>query len=68
MFLRDISTIGLSLRPVREVFVSDSTRSPDECRANKKSYDGCREQRGSFVVKVEGKRSSDQLPTDLQRI
>ena len=54
MFLRDLGTVGVSLCPVREVFVSDTTRSPGECRANKKSYDGCREQHGSFVVTVEG--------------
>jgi hypothetical protein len=67
MFLRDLSTIGLSLCPVRGVFVSVATRPPGECRDNKKSYDGCREQHGSFVVTVEGKRG-DELPTDLQRI
>jgi hypothetical protein len=54
MFLRDLSAIGMSLCPVREVFVIGTTRSPGECRANKKGYDGCREQHGSFVVTVEG--------------
>jgi hypothetical protein len=67
MFLRELSTIGMSLCLVREVFVS-ATRSPGECRANKKSYDRCREQHGSFVVTVEGKIGGDELPTDLQRM
>lgn len=67
MFLRDLSTVNVSLCVVREVLGSDTNRSPGECGAEK-SYDGCREHHGSFVVTVEGKRGSDELLGNLQRI
>jgi hypothetical protein len=58
MFLWDHNTIGLSLCSVREVFVSDTTRSTLECRANKKSYE--RMSRTAWFIRRDDRREARQ--------